>query len=98
MVGSRFDQPDVRGGCLKYGQVGLCSSDIARQHTNFLVAEQPPAALRIAKALLKNGQSASYDTLMEMSAAAQALAHLTDDHHEGVNALLEKRTPVFKGA
>ena len=59
------------------------------------IAEQPPHALRIAKALLKNGQSASYDTLMELSAAAQAIAHLTEDHEEGVNALIEKRRPRF---
>ncbi len=59
------------------------------------IAEQPTHALRIAKALLKNGQSASYETLMEMSAAAQAISHLTEDHAEGVNALLEKRPPKF---
>lgn len=59
------------------------------------VAEQPPHALRLAKTLLKQGQTASYDTLMEMSAAAQAIAHLTDDHMEGVNAILEKRKPRF---
>jgi enoyl-CoA hydratase/carnithine racemase len=59
------------------------------------IAEQPSHALRIAKALLKNGQSASYETLMEMSAAAQAISHLTEDHAEGVNALLEKRRPNF---
>lgn len=59
------------------------------------IAEQPSHALRIAKALLKNGQSASYETLMEMSAAAQAISHHTEDHAEGVNALLEKRRPRF---
>jgi enoyl-CoA hydratase/carnithine racemase len=62
------------------------------------IAVQPPHALRLAKALLRQGQCASYDTLMEMSAAAQALAHLTEDHMEGVDALLEKREPAFKGA
>ena len=62
------------------------------------IAAQPPHALRLAKALLKQGQNASYDTLMEMSAAAQAISHLPDDHMEGVDAILEKRTPVFKGS
>lgn len=62
------------------------------------IAQQPPHALRLAKSLLKHGQTVSYDTLMEMSAAAQAISHLTEDHMEGVEAILEKRPAVFKGA
>jgi enoyl-CoA hydratase/carnithine racemase len=61
------------------------------------IAQQPPHALRLAKSLLKHGQTTSYDTLMEMSAAAQAISHLTEDHMEGVEALLEKRPADFKG-
>jgi enoyl-CoA hydratase/carnithine racemase len=62
------------------------------------IARQPPHALRLAKSLLRQGQTTSYDTLLEMSAAAQALSHLTQDHMEGVNALIEKRDADFKGA
>jgi enoyl-CoA hydratase/carnithine racemase len=62
------------------------------------IAAQPPHALRLAKSLLKQGQTTSYDTLMEMSAAAQAISHLTEDHIEGVDSILEKRPAVFKGA
>ena len=60
------------------------------------IAAQPPHALRLAKNLMRHGVNTSYDTLMDMSAASQAIAHLTDDM-EGVEALLEKRSPVFKG-
>ena len=59
------------------------------------IAEMPPHALRIGKSLIRHGQTASYDNLMEMSALAQAVSHLTDDHVEGVKALLEKRRPRF---
>jgi len=61
------------------------------------IAAQPPHALRLAKNLLRHGVNATYDTLMDMSAASQAIAHLTEDHMEGVDALLEKRAPNFKG-
>jgi enoyl-CoA hydratase/carnithine racemase len=61
------------------------------------IAAQPPHALRLAKGLLRQGRDSSYAALMEFSAAAQGLCHQTDDHMEGVNAVLEKRTPVFKG-
>jgi 2-(1,2-epoxy-1,2-dihydrophenyl)acetyl-CoA isomerase len=61
------------------------------------IAKQPPQSLRVAKQLLRHGTQANYDTIMEMSAAAQGLMHHTKDHEEGVAAILEKREPVFKG-
>ena len=41
--------------------------------------------------------SGSFESIMEMSAALQAVAHLTEEHMEGFNALLEKRSPDFQG-
>lgn len=61
------------------------------------IAAQPPQTLRLAKTLLRHGNQASYDTIMEMSAASQALMHHTEDHMEGVKAILEKRSPQFEG-
>jgi enoyl-CoA hydratase/carnithine racemase len=61
------------------------------------IARQAPDVLRMTKRLMREGQSVSFDTIMEMSAAMQSLAHLTDDHHEAVAAFFEKRAAVFKG-
>lgn len=62
-----------------------------------LVAAQPPQALRMAKTLLRQGRDTTFDQMLEMSAAMQALAHLTEDHQEGVAAVLEKRPGDFNG-
>lgn len=61
------------------------------------IAGQPPRALRMAKSLLRQGRDTNFDQLLEMSAAVQALAHLTDDHIEGVKAVIEKRPGAFTG-
>src|ERR1700749_1874450 len=62
------------------------------------VCRQPPDVLRMTKRLMREGETASFDTIMEMSAGMQALAHHTADHAEAVAAFFDKRTPHFTGA
>ncbi|MDA9230236.1 crotonase/enoyl-CoA hydratase family protein [Alphaproteobacteria bacterium] len=59
------------------------------------ICAQPPEALRAAKRLLRHGEQASFETIMEMSAATQALMHETQDHSEAVRAMLDKTTPDY---
>jgi enoyl-CoA hydratase/carnithine racemase len=61
------------------------------------VCRQPPDVLRMTKKLMRESQGNSFDTIMEMSAAMQSLAHLTEDHGEAVAAFFEKRKAEFKG-
>lgn len=61
------------------------------------VAVNPPQALRMTKKLLREGQQQSLESLLELSAAYQAIAHHTEDHPEAVNAMLERRDPQFRG-
>lgn len=61
------------------------------------IAQQPPDVLRMTKRLLREGIAGSFDTVMELSAGMQALAHHTEDHAEAVAAFLDKRPPVYKG-
>lgn len=60
------------------------------------IAGQSGEALRAAKRLMRHGQNASFETVMEMSANAQALMHLSEDHGEAVTAMLEKRPAEYK--
>ena len=59
------------------------------------IAANPGPALRMAKKLLREGQHLRIDSLLEMSAAFQALAHKTPEHREAVQAFIEKRPPKF---
>ena len=59
------------------------------------IAANPGRALRLTKRLLREGQHVRLDTLLEMSAGFQALAHKTKQHREAVMAFIEKRKPVF---
>lgn len=52
------------------------------------IAANPGPALRMAKRLLREGQHARLDTLLEMSAAMQALAHHTPEHGAAIDAFL----------
>ena len=61
------------------------------------ICRQPPDVLRMTKKLMREGMGVSFDTIMEMSASYQALAHTTDDHKEAVAAFFEKREPEYKG-
>jgi enoyl-CoA hydratase/carnithine racemase len=61
------------------------------------ICRQPPDVLRMTKKLMREGQGTSFDTIMEMSAAMQALAHLTADHGEAVSAFFDKRQAIYKG-
>ncbi|QCG68123.1 crotonase/enoyl-CoA hydratase family protein [Pseudomonas veronii] len=60
------------------------------------IAANPGHALRLCKRLLREGQHMRLDSLLELSAAYQALAHHTEDHQEAVGAFLDKRKPDFQ--
>lgn len=61
------------------------------------IAANPPHAVRMTKRLIRESRLASLSTILEASAAAQALCHTTKDHAEAVDAFFEKRVPTFTG-
>jgi enoyl-CoA hydratase/carnithine racemase len=60
------------------------------------IAANPATALRLAKRLMQATEGAGLETVLELSACMQSLAHGTPDHREAVTAFIEKRPPVFK--
>lgn len=61
------------------------------------VAKNPPHSVRMAKKLLRESQHQSLESLLELSATMQALAHHTQDHREALSAFNEKRAGEYTG-
>ena len=61
------------------------------------ISHQPPEVLRMTKKLMRAGVEQSFEQVMTLSAQYQVFAHLTKDHQEALDAIHEKRTPVFDG-
>ncbi|NIO40889.1 MAG: crotonase/enoyl-CoA hydratase family protein [Burkholderiales bacterium] len=59
------------------------------------IARNPGPTLRMTKRLLREGQHTKLDSLLELSASYQAIAHKTPQHKEAVTAFIEKRKPIF---
>jgi enoyl-CoA hydratase/carnithine racemase len=53
------------------------------------IAANPGPALRMSKKLLREGQHVRLDTLLEMSAGMQALAHFTPEHDRAIDTFLQ---------
>jgi enoyl-CoA hydratase/carnithine racemase len=62
------------------------------------IARNPGQTLRMTKRLLREGQHTRLDSLLELSAGMQVIAHKSAAHAEAVNAFIEKRAPDFGDA
>jgi enoyl-CoA hydratase/carnithine racemase len=61
------------------------------------IARNPPHVLRMAKRLLREAQHSRLESVLELSAAFQALAHSTQDHRERVDAAVDRLNTKKKG-
>ncbi len=59
------------------------------------IAVNPGPTLRLTKKLLREGQHLRLASVLELSAAFQAIAHKSAQHEEAVAAFIEKRAPRF---
>ena len=60
------------------------------------VADKAPVAVELAKRLLASNAGASLEDALRNELVAGRICGATEDHHEGVAALTERRKPVFR--
>lgn len=59
------------------------------------IAANPSHGLRLTKRLMREAMHTRLDSVLELSAAYQAISHKTADHAEAVDAFIGKRAPRF---
>jgi len=61
------------------------------------IAAKSPIAVKLAKRAVQNGADLPIDIGLLIEVLSQSVMFSTDDHLEGINAFLEKRTPNYAG-
>ncbi len=61
------------------------------------IAQNAPVAVQMTKKALKISHLKDLQTSLDLLAAFQGITQRTSDHFEGLDALKEKRSPIFKG-
>ena len=61
------------------------------------IAAKSPIVAKLAKRAVAEGENLPIDTALLLELLSQAVVFTTDDHLEGINAFLEKRTPEYTG-
>jgi enoyl-CoA hydratase len=61
------------------------------------IGKQAPLAIRALKRLLNDGYDAPLETALSYEQQTLLALYSTADGQEGINAFMEKRTPVFEG-
>ena len=85
-------------------EAGLVSQVVSQEDLDKAVsgvveklAARPPVALHMAKTAMNNGIQADLRTGLDIESRCYSLCFGTRDRSQGMNAFLEKRTPVFEG-
>jgi enoyl-CoA hydratase/carnithine racemase len=86
---------------LNYGLVSevVANDDLLKRAYELAdqVVALPPSAIRKTKELVRTAQSVTLKENLDEAALFQGVLQQLDDHREAIDAILEKRKPVFQG-
>jgi 2-(1,2-epoxy-1,2-dihydrophenyl)acetyl-CoA isomerase len=76
------------------------ADDLARRGRELAggLARGATIALGLAKSLVDQSWTATFDEFADLESYSQAVSRSTRDHQEGVDAFLQKRAPTFTGS
>lgn len=70
--------------------------DTAKEYAKKL-GSKPPVTMKVLKNTVNTGQNIDLSSALNLEIDSFIVAFTTEDRVEGINAMLEKRKPVFKG-
>lgn len=75
------------------------ADQLSEATTNFArkLADGPPLAIRLIKRAVYQSARCDLRTALDLISSHMAIVSTSEDHMEGVKAVIEKRKPVFKG-
>ena len=97
LTGRVFDAQEALGMGLVSRVVEPSELEGATRQLASGIAANSPVAVQLAKAALQRSADLPLHTALELAATYQGIAQHTQDHMEGVHAILERRTPDFEG-
>ena len=97
LLGERFTAEEARALAIVDRVVPRAELDAAVEELVSKLAAKSPAVLRLAKRALRAGAERALESLPSIEALYREELGATEDMLEGLNAFLEKRTPIWKG-
>jgi len=96
-MGNRVKAPEaLQLGLINRVTSAELLSTVVKEYTDYF-SKAPTRAIGLIKRMLEKSENSTLEEMLEYEAYCQEIAGTSNDHHEGVNAFLEKRKPDFKG-
>jgi enoyl-CoA hydratase/carnithine racemase len=97
LTGEKFDA--TRGHEIGIVNKVVPDNDLMKEAMHFAgkLAQRAPIALAMAKKAINNSHGNDLESILDFEAYSQSLCIKSEDSAEALNAMLQKRKPIFSG-